>query len=446
VLRVRGDSREDEDSWLRAVQELIAPALPQLYGVKTEIFEASDMAVFQHVPPEGGAAGSRVLITSAQDPKIEVREARTGALCHTFTGHVREQEAVMSAVTFEVQPVGGGPPRTLVASVDEEAGALLVWDAATGGVLHSPRPNGARTNKVGCLYTYSHYDAAQGRERPRVVSGAANGSVMEWDGETGERVATLVRALTLGAPKSETIPFAVAGLTLSGGGPHQVVVGYLSGVLLVCEGGTGRQVCSLDGQSAGSVLVGECFEPSWAPGHLHVVSGHMSGAANVWDARAGTVLHRLEAHTDMCKGLVVYQDKHTGAADRIVTGGLDGRLRVWDSKTGESLLTIINPGTPPPKVRTVAAYESGQGWLLVSGSEDGKVRVYTSTGALCHVCDLSIGKVFEVKVLKQVLDDDAEHYTLLAVGGNAYGNFAALDLGEAPPPDGAHLRAANKLG
>ena len=86
----------------------------------------------------------------------------------------------------------------------------------------------------------------------------------------------------------------------------------------------------------------------------------------MWDLEAGQCLITLEGHTGAVRGVAMAPD-----GQRMVSGSEDGTVRVWDLEAGQCLITLEGH---TGAVRGVAMAPDGQ--RVVSGSEDGTVRVW----------------------------------------------------------------------
>ena len=128
----------------------------------------------------------------------------------------------------------------------------------------------------------------------------------------------------------------------------------------------------------GSTILVAQFAPNTSS---RMVTGAGDSTARIWDCDTQTVQHTLRGHTNwvLC---AVWSPR----GDVIATGSMDTTIRLWDTQTGKNIggplkghrkwisslcwepLHLVKPGESPK---------------LVSGSEDGTVKVWDTKRRLC---------------------------------------------------------------
>ena len=125
-----------------------------------------------------------------------------------------------------------------------------------------------------------------------------------------------------------------------------------------------------------------------SPDETRIVTGGDDGAAKVWDAVTGELIHTMAGHEDW-----VFRVFWSPSGDRILTASVDGTAKVWDADTGEELF-VLDPGggyawwspdgtkivtSPQPPVTTATIWDGATGEKLftLSGHE-GRTRAVDS--------------------------------------------------------------------
>jgi hypothetical protein len=234
-----------------------------------------------------------------------------------------------------------GRPYIAAAYARTADGQLAVWSGDDFRLLFS-KPIGP-TATTQCLTAYSIPGRA--RDATRVVMGMADGSVVAWDGETGESLPPLegfgsrVDALLACAAGTGEAPWLVAGGVSAG--------------LRAFEPETGRTIWSIDTQAAGAVRSLALLEPdTGAP--LFVSGGPRE--TNIWDLRTAALVRTLAPGGTGV--LAVYREPSQGAM-RIITG-----CWVYDAETGALLHRLAMP------CESVIVYATEEGAVRVAGSEN----------------------------------------------------------------------------
>lgn len=111
------------------------------------------------------------------------------------------------------------------------------------------------------------------------------------------------------------------------------------------------------------------FAVAVAPGGTVAASGGGDDFAFLWSVDTGAMLHTLAGHTDSVASLAFSSD---GAV--LATGSLDGTARLWDTATGACLATLEGPSG---EVAWVSWHPKGR--VLLVGAADGTVWMWDAT-------------------------------------------------------------------
>jgi WD40 repeat protein len=269
--------------------------------------------------------------------------------------------------------------------------------------------------------------------------------VKVWDEESGE----LHRDFEdlFGADSSVT---ALASFLSPDGQQARLVVGSGLGHLLVHDPEAGSVLHRLEGHTERIRCLMCIASSSAAPHHPRLVSASEGGAVKVWDGETGEWLADLWGHSHPVMTMAVWKE-HTGGHDRIATGSGRGisEVKVWD---GEACTLLHNHGRPGI-IRSVLALKSAEGpHRLLVGLEEGPLSVWDpEEGRLLHDginrgCPFSRCHLFESAGGRHLLAmKGSGTYHDRHTGRTKRTFLDVWDLGEAPARVG-HLRPAHHLG
>jgi WD40 repeat protein len=254
------------------------------------------------------------------------------------------------ATAFGKSDVNGGGVDT-----PGKSGAIRVWDADTGEVIHTLQGHTSNVCSVAISADGKRIVSGGGEvslpakpaeilpAEPGEILPARSGELKVWDAETGQEVHTL--------PGHTNIVWSVA---FSADG-KRIVSGSWDQTVKVWDADTGQVIHTLKGHTntVGSVAIS-------ADG-TRIVSGGWDQTVKVWGAETGQVIHTLKGHTQIVWGVAISVD-----GKRIVSSSHDGTVKVWDAEKGLEVLTLIRD----PALGGAPVAFSADGKRILSGSEN----------------------------------------------------------------------------
>ena len=322
---------------------------------------------------------ARTFAIGGQDGSVRFLDLRTGKL-RTASG--RHAGAMQSGVFT--------PDGRFLVTVGDDANAI-VWDVATARAIETFHGHAGRV-----------LAAAVDRHARTLYTAGLDGSVILWD-LAGDR--RLGRTFEAGTGTGDWFP----STAISGDGRLLATLQDRGAVSLVELSTLRRRSLPIRGAPAVRPAAA-AYAPAFGPRGALVVSG-VEGFLALVDARSGRVLARLRGH----RGIVFTPTTSTDGGI-IASTGIDGTLRLWDTRAARALGSPIRLGGPPTSdagispdgtrvavslaagtidvfdVRsrqrlarlrvdggnpTFARY-SRDGRLLLAGSKDGRVRVFSA--------------------------------------------------------------------
>jgi WD40 repeat protein len=246
---------------------------------------------------------------------------------------------------------------------------------------------------------------------------------------------------------------ALATFLSADGQQPRAVAGSSHGHVRVYDPEAGSVLHRLDDHTEWTTDLACIASSSVAPHHPRLVSTSWDGTAKVWDGETGELLADLGGHQELVMSVAVWKE-HTGGHDRIATGDREGRVRVWDGEAS-TLLHDLDCGNGSA-INSVSAFKSAGGpyHVLVHTEAEhaDELQVWDpEEGRLLHDginrgCPADFIHMFESAQGRYLLavvghgDHHARH-----PGDTVRGFLDVWDLGEAPA--GEHpLRPAHKHG
>ncbi len=110
---------------------------------------------------------------------------------------------------------------------------------------------------------------------------------------------------------------------------------------------------------------------AYSPDGTRIATCSHDRSAAVWDARTGSLLHRLAGHTDRVVALAWSPDGR-----RLATAAQDRTARIWDPESGALVATLAGHDG-----RVLGVAWSPDGSRLLTRSDDGTARTWDADGA-----------------------------------------------------------------
>jgi WD40 repeat protein/serine/threonine protein kinase len=341
-------------------------------------------------------------------------------LCHSHLLALPRQPLPVRSVAFS--PDGRQLATGTGSWGADQAGAVKVWDAATGKellaltghsgpiyhVAFSPQgdylasASGDRTARVWDLTTGKSLCVCKGHgewvnavafssDGKRLGTASYDGTLRLWNPITGKQVFRID-----GGAGLVSLAFHPDGKQIVGGFRHPGVVKFwdletgnelrqlrgqttsLDQIALSADGrrlasvgwdntakvwdtATCRELFTLRGHS--KFVCGVCFSPD---GRLAVTAG-AEGEVKLWDAASGTPLRTLRGHTNCAMSVAFSPD-----GKRLATSGEDGLVKVWDREREQESRTFWGVST---HFFSLAFSPNGK-WLATAGDADTSIQVW----------------------------------------------------------------------
>jgi WD40 repeat protein/transcriptional regulator with XRE-family HTH domain len=287
------------------------------------------------VSPDG-----KRLLTGSSDTTARVWDAATGQKLYELRGHKRDvKSAAFSPDGHYVMTSDG--------YIENEDGALRLWDVGSGSLLHIiplAISTGSATftfdgqqilsdrHNNGSEITFR--DSATGREERRISVEFLNTFALAPDG-------SYVAVIPYGSPDST----ATRDRTIQ---------------LYIAESGELLQTLTGHTDSISSVV----FSPDGR--YLLTGAGPADPTARLWDVKTGEQVRGFNGHSNAISSLAFSPD-----GKQVLTGSLDGTARIWDAQTGHEL-RVLRGHTGP--VYAVAFAPDGKS--VLTGGADKTARLW----------------------------------------------------------------------
>jgi serine/threonine protein kinase len=235
-----------------------------------------------------------------------------------------------------VVAVAGGDQDRWIVSAGADA-TLRLWSASTGALVRTIEL------KEGPVTAFAVDDR-------RALAGHNDGTIVLWDLENGERLATVRH----GADAIVSLAFA--------GGSSAFAAARRDGSVALFQIGTPTATGTLiDGQESGGPILAA------APSHGLIVSGGFDGTVRLWKTEGPSMMRTWRHRTSDLTALDISAD-----GTQIAEAGADGSVRVWPSAS------LRSRGLRRLKAhdgRITAVALGAQGMLATAG-EDGSVKLW----------------------------------------------------------------------
>jgi WD40 repeat protein len=255
-----------------------------------------------------------------------------------------------------VRSVAFSPNGQLVVSGSED-NSIRVWDVAAGKGVKTLRGHGSAVRA--CAFS---------PDRKHVVSGGDDQRIRVWNLEGYQEVRVLHATVFAGHED------AVLAARFSRDG-KQIVTASRDRTASLWDAATGKPVRRFQEGHEFLVSTAEFF-----PDGTHLATGAGDNSVRVWNVTAGTQ-EAVFAPTGRIGTLAISRD-----GKWVVTGSMGNDIQIWDAAVSE-------PGRPRPRdnekpLATLAGHAtevsalafSPSGDMLASGDEQGRVRLWKSSG------------------------------------------------------------------
>lgn len=336
VICSTSDVGEDSDE-----RKIVSLAVP----VKDALPPQTPIELKSSIPPSFGPNGKWFVTASGND--INLRDSRVGKVEQTFKGH-----------TGRVNDAAFSPDGHQLASASDDS-TIRVWEVHTGKTLLTMKGDDKEKLEVSWSPKGTWLVSYGARDHHRI-----------WNAKTGESIANV-------APIKARSGFSVSGARMGGFAFSPDDKSYVcadrdSAIIYVRDIRTGEKQLRLAGKRPKTDLNNLdrlVFSPdgSLIAGAYRYV-GTNSEALKVWDAKTGQVLFKFKAPTQSFIPRPVFSPD----SSRVMMA-LSRTVRAWDARTGNNGHEMW---TYPS--RTVYAEYFPDGRRIVSGGDDGKIRIFNA--------------------------------------------------------------------
>lgn len=290
-----------------------------------------------------GRVGERDLFAvGAQDGAVQVWDATTGALLHGTSGGEGAQVVAAAVVEGVALAFSGG-----------REGEVRAWRAEDGKGLGLLAVNGRGASAL----VHAHCAGLD-----LVAAAGGDGSIRVWDAAAGARLHLLV-GHTGRVTSLAVLSLGDQAVLASAGVDREIRLWDLA---------TGEPLAVLVGHSA--TVTGLAFTE--LAGEPVLASCSLDGTVRTWDVYRGTGLNGWATGGAWLTALAVVR---VGDARALAVGDERGRIRLFDPADGSALATWepAGPATGPRPLNALAAGTAPNGTqLLAAGYGDGTVRLW----------------------------------------------------------------------
>jgi WD40 repeat protein len=309
------------------------------------------------IEPDGGpvqalsvfrsSTGILMLASSHADETIRIRDLRNLEKVTKYTGHF-------------------GPVLTLLSFADTEGSTLIASGGTDGTVRIWEIEESPLTSTAAGLLCAGAVDTFRDRLGNAYLLAGHRAAVLSlWNPDFSNQIGALL------GHRSPVFCTHVFG-DLEGG--LKVAAGAADGSCLVWNLDTGELVQTLSGGT--DCVYDICtFEPPGEGQHFIVTAGGEDGVCRVWDLESGNAVMTLEGHTDAVTTVVNFQGDN--GAPRVASAGRDGTIRIWDPLNGDMLAVLSGH---VEEINALHHFTDAQGKArILTGSSDRTVRIWEPT-------------------------------------------------------------------
>ena len=259
-----------------------------------------------------------------------------------------------------------------------------VWEVPTGKELHVLRDHKSAITAV-----------AYSSDGKRLAAWGQNGKINIWDADTGKLTDEVAHPGNVSAgawsPDDKLLATGHGNgtVTISGvqAGDKKVTLrGHVDGIYHLVWSPDGARLVSTAGDftiriwdvASEKTVVGPMrhshgvSSAAWEPDGKRLATGSFDETIKIWDTTTGREALTLRGHVQTVISLA------WGPGGRLVSGGNDGSMKIWTAIRDQesSPLPAHFWGTTPIRVTSVAWSPDGK--RLASGGDDGRIRIWDS--------------------------------------------------------------------
>ena len=265
------------------------------------------------------------LASGADDRRVHIWDASTGAMTMRLEGHTRQDTSLC-----------WNPDSSILVSGSLD-GTLRVWDMAVGTVIQVMEGEGEITS---VCWSCNH----------RVASASADGAVRVWDPITWTAVCVWTNSSSVTAVKWSP-------------GGESLAVSSTDHSVRVFEAASWNVVSMFMAHTASVCAL------SWSPDGKRLVSGSLDSTLRIWDASSGVEMLMVSSGDVACTSVSWSNDGRC-----VASGWVDSTVLIWQLESNEdrNSLDILRGHTN----RVFSVCWSPDNRRIVSGSDDETVRVW----------------------------------------------------------------------